>query len=101
MEFRKDINGLRAISVFLVLGSHLKISWLSNGFIGVDIFFVISGFLITGLLGKKLNIKNILVFINKRAKRILPNLFLVSFLIFVFSLLLMPGYLLQEIFINF
>lgn len=101
MEFRKDINGLRAISVFLVLGSHLKISWLSNGFIGVDIFFVISGFLITGLLGRKLNIKNILVFINKRAKRILPNLFLVSFLIFVFSLLLMPGYLLQEIFINF
>ena len=101
MEFRKDINGLRFIAVSLVLCSHLGINFLSNGFIGVDIFFVISGFLITGLLNKKLNIQDILVFIKKRCKRILPNLFLISFLIFIFSFLLIPKYLLKEIFINF
>ena len=101
MEFRKDINGLRFVAVFLVLCSHLKISFLSNGFVGVDIFFVISGFLITGLLDKKLNIQDVLVFIQKRIQRILPNLFLISFLIFFFSFLLMPEYLLEKIFINF
>lgn len=50
MKYRRDIDGLRAIAILSVLIFHLNESWLSGGFVGVDIFFVISGFLITKLL---------------------------------------------------
>ena len=71
-KYRPDIDGLRAISVILVILFHAKI--LKIGFIGVDIFFVISGFLITNILidGKKFNI---LKFYERRARRLLPVLF--------------------------
>ena len=45
--FRADIEGLRAIAVLAVLFFHLDESWLPGGFVGVDVFFVISGFIIT------------------------------------------------------
>jgi peptidoglycan/LPS O-acetylase OafA/YrhL len=47
--FRKDINGLRAIAVIAVVLFHFKPNWIEGGFAGVDVFFVISGFLMTGL----------------------------------------------------
>ncbi|MCK0155055.1 acyltransferase [Alcanivorax sp. S6407] len=53
-HFRTDIEGLRAIAVLLVIGAHYSIPGLSAGFIGVDLFFVISGYLITGLLVREL-----------------------------------------------
>lgn len=46
-SFRSDIEGLRAVAIILVLGAHFSFAGLSAGFIGVDIFFVISGYLIT------------------------------------------------------
>ena len=51
--FRPDIEGLRAIAVMLVLLDHAGLSLVSGGYVGVDVFFVLSGFLITGLLLKE------------------------------------------------
>ena len=58
MDFRKDINGLRAIAVIAVLLYHFNPDWLPGGFAGVDIFFVISGYLITGIILRSLHAGN-------------------------------------------
>lgn len=50
MQFRKDINGLRAIAVIAVVLFHFNATWMPGGFAGVDVFFVISGFLMTGII---------------------------------------------------
>ena len=101
--YRKDIDGLRAIAVYSVIFFHLKIDFLSGlklngGFIGVDVFFVISGFLISSIIlreveKKKFSIKN---FYNRRARRILPIFILVGFISSTFSFyLFLPGDLLE------
>ena len=53
--YRAEIDGLRAFAVLFVVVFHAFPSWLSGGFIGVDVFFVISGFLITGHIFEKLD----------------------------------------------
>jgi peptidoglycan/LPS O-acetylase OafA/YrhL len=73
--FRPDIEGLRAIAVLLVLGDHAGIAVLSGGYIGVDVFFVLSGFLITGLLVKEIEQTgsvSLLGFYARRARRLFP-----------------------------
>lgn len=74
MEYRKDIQGLRAIAVISVLLFHLNDQILPGGFVGVDIFFVISGFLISSLLlhQKENGTLSIKKFYLNRIKRILP-----------------------------
>jgi peptidoglycan/LPS O-acetylase OafA/YrhL len=52
MQFRKDINGLRAIAVIAVVLFHFNASWMPGGFVGVDVFFVISSFLMTRIIFK-------------------------------------------------
>lgn len=72
--FRPDIQGLRAIAVMLVLVFHAGLG-LDGGYVGVDVFFVLSGFLITGLLireGEKTGRIDFLSFYAKRSKRLLP-----------------------------
>jgi peptidoglycan/LPS O-acetylase OafA/YrhL len=74
-KFRQDIQGLRAIAVGIVVLDHAHIPGISGGFVGVDVFFVISGFLITGLLlgdiAKYARVR-FLNFYSRRAQRILP-----------------------------
>ncbi|RAU48548.1 MULTISPECIES: acyltransferase family protein [unclassified Pseudomonas] len=76
MDFRKDINGLRAIAVIAVVIFHFNPAWLPGGFSGVDIFFVISGFLITGILFRNLekDSLSLIGFYKSRARRIIPAL---------------------------
>lgn len=75
-DHRKDIDGLRAVAVLSVLGFHCGIPWLRGGFVGVDIFFVISGFLICSIIHRDLQSGtfSIAKFYERRAKRILPAL---------------------------
>ena len=81
------IQVLRAFSVILVFLYHLKIDFFSKGYIGVDIFFVISGFVITSILLKEFQISNKINFLNfyvKRFKRIFPLLIFITSTIFIF-----------------
>ena len=74
MQFRNDIQGLRAIAFLLVFIFHLNNRWLSGGFLGVDLFFVISGYLMTTITINDIekNKFSFITFFEKRFKRILP-----------------------------
>ena len=87
MQFRKDLNGLRAIAVIAVVLFHFNPAWLPGGFAGVDVFFVISGFLMTGIIFKGLENQNFstLKFYVARANRIIPALFVLCFTLLVFG----------------
>jgi peptidoglycan/LPS O-acetylase OafA/YrhL len=74
-HFRPDIEGLRAVAILAVLAFHTRVPWLGGGFVGVDVFFVISGFLITGLLLREIASSGRLDlpgFYARRARRLLP-----------------------------
>lgn len=78
-KYRPDIDGLRALAVILVVAFHAFPEWVPGGFIGVDIFFVISGFLISSILliGLDTNSFSFLDFYSRRVLRIFPALLLV------------------------
>ena len=94
LAYRADIDGLRAISVILVVGFHFFPNFIRGGFIGVDIFFVISGYLITRILavnfhGEKFSILN---FYSKRIVRIFPALLVILIFCSIFGwYLLLPN----------
>ena len=87
ISYRAEIDGLRAIAVISVILYHAQMvlygrDWFEGGFIGVDIFFVISGYLITRIILSELESKGSFSFLNfyeRRARRILPMLFVVIF----------------------
>jgi peptidoglycan/LPS O-acetylase OafA/YrhL len=87
LQFREDINGLRAIAVIAVVLFHFNSSWMPGGFAGVDVFFVISGFLMTGIIFKGLEQEkfSILRFYVARANRIIPALSLLCFILLIFG----------------
>ena len=76
MIYRKDINGLRALAVIAVVLYHFNARWMPGGFVGVDVFFVISGFLMTGIIfrGMEKNNFSIVKFYFARANRLVPAL---------------------------
>ncbi|MDH6151808.1 MULTISPECIES: acyltransferase family protein [Paraburkholderia] len=76
MEFREDINGLRAIAVLSVVLYHFGVPAFGGGFIGVDVFFVISGYLLTGIARRDLEVGrySVIRFLSNRLRRIFPAL---------------------------
>lgn len=92
---RTDIEGMRAIAVGLVVLNHAGVPWLPGGYIGVDVFFVVSGFLITKLLIDEASERTSIDLLNfwaRRARRILPMSILVALLTVVAGLFtLEPG----------
>ncbi len=93
LAFRADIEGLRGIAVLLVLLFHASIPGFNGGFVGVDVFFVISGFLITGMLLReyestgKISLRD---FYARRVRRLLPASALVLMVTLVASIILLP-----------
>ncbi len=92
INYRPEIDGLRAIAVLPVIFFHSGINLFSGGFVGVDIFFVISGYLITSIILRDLDEKNfsIVNFYERRARRILPALFFVILTTLALSWMLLP-----------
>ena len=79
MQYRAEIDGLRALAVLPVILFHAGFEWFSGGFVGVDVFFVISGYLITNIIISEMaeGKFSIINFYERRARRILPALFFV------------------------
>ena len=77
IEYRSEIDGLRALAVLPVIFFHAGFELFSGGFVGVDVFFVISGYLITSLIIDDMNKGNFSLanFYERRARRLLPALF--------------------------
>ena len=92
-KYRRDIDGLRALAVMPVLLFHFGVDWLSGGFAGVDVFFVISGYLIAGSLLSDLERGefSLLNFYWRRFRRILPALTVVLLASTVAAYFLMPA----------
>ncbi|MBV5302724.1 MAG: acyltransferase [Chlorobium sp.] len=93
MKYRADIDGLRAIAVLSVIFFHLGIPGFSGGFVGVDVFFVISGYLITSIILKDIQSGQFSItrFYERRIRRIFPALFpVILFTLFVATFLFDP-----------
>lgn len=95
LAFRGDLEGLRAIAILLVIAAHAHVPGLAGGFVGVDVFFVLSGYLITGLLLKERQATGkveLLAFYARRARRLMPALLLMVAIVCVLGeLLLAPA----------
>ena len=91
--FRPDIEGLRAIAVLLVLAYHARIPGFTGGYIGVDVFYVVSGFLITGLIVRELQATgrvDLPAFYARRARRLLPAALVVIAVTVIASAIVLP-----------
>lgn len=92
---RADLQGLRALAVLAVVAYHFGVPGVSGGFVGVDVFFVLSGFFITRLLLREIEEQGrirLALFWANRAKRLLPNGLLCILTILLASILLLPSY---------
>ncbi|CAN7779958.1 acyltransferase family protein [Cupriavidus necator] len=87
--YRADVDGLRALAVLLVVLCHAGLPWLSGGFVGVDVFFVISGFVVTHSLRRSLanGTMSFADFYVRRARRLLPALYAMMAAVLAFAIL--------------
>jgi peptidoglycan/LPS O-acetylase OafA/YrhL len=79
LRYEPALDGVRGVAVLAVIGYHARVGWLRGGFIGVDVFFVLSGYLITALLlaeHAQTGGIEVRAFYARRARRLLPALFL-------------------------
>jgi peptidoglycan/LPS O-acetylase OafA/YrhL len=93
LSFRPDIEGLRAVAVLLVLAYHARVPGLTGGYIGVDVFYVVSGFLITGLIVRELQATgrvDLPAFYARRARRLLPAALVVIAVTVLVSAIVLP-----------
>ena len=93
--FRPDIEGLRAVAVVAVVLFHAEVPGVGGGFVGVDVFFVISGFLITGLLWREVSTAGTVAlrsFYGARARRLLPASATVGVVTMIASAVLLPAF---------
>lgn len=97
MNFRADINALRAIAVSFVVLYHFDILGFGNGFVGVDIFFVISGYLMTAIICSDLSSFDYQSFLVARLRRVFPALFVLGIVLFVLGWLILPDPLFTEL----
>lgn len=99
LSYRKDIDGLRAIAVLAVILNHAKIPGFSGGYVGVDVFFVISGFLITSIIIREIEQGefSFVKFYERRIRRILPALVSVSVFVLIASFILFDAGRLQAV----
>ena len=100
IEYRKEVDGLRAFAVSPVIVNHAFPNLLPGGFIGVDVFFVISGYLITSILIEQIYSDrfSLLDFYDRRARRILPALMVVLLFTTVMSWIFLPNEELRDYF---
>lgn len=94
MNYRPEIDGLRALAVSSVIFFHAGLSWVSGGYVGVDIFFVISGFLITSIIFTEIEAGRFSIgnFYERRMRRILPALFFVMLVCVPISWVILSPY---------
>ena len=87
MKYRAEIDGLRALAILPVILFHAGFEWFSGGFVGVDVFFVISGYLITTIIISEMDEGSfsLIDFYERRARRILPALFFVMLICVPFA----------------
>ncbi|MBA2713974.1 MAG: acyltransferase, partial [Rubrobacteraceae bacterium] len=94
LSYSPGLDGLRALAVIAVLLYHADLAWIPGGFLGVEVFFVISGYLITALLLAEwrqrgsINLKN---FWWRRARRLLPALYVLLIVTLTFAVVFLPG----------
>src|SRR5258706_105197 len=87
LRYRTDVDGLRAVGILAVIAYHYGVPGFSGGFVGVDVFFVISGFLITSLIDREIGEHRftLMHFYERRIRRIFPALTVVLFVIAVIA----------------
>jgi peptidoglycan/LPS O-acetylase OafA/YrhL len=99
IKYRPEIDGLRALAVLPVILNHAGMPGFHGGFLGVDIFFVISGFLITSIIYREMQGKyfSIAKFYERRARRILPAFFLMLIAVLVCAMIMMAPWELDAV----
>ncbi|MEM7378711.1 MAG: acyltransferase, partial [Pseudomonadota bacterium] len=100
LTYRPEIDGLRAIAVLSVLLFHSHVPGFSGGYVGVDVFFVISGYIITCIVCREREAGqfSVAAFYERRIRRIAPALFVMSFGVLVLGAVLLPATHLKTLF---
>ncbi|MDB4889394.1 MAG: acyltransferase 3 [Gemmatimonadetes bacterium] len=95
LRFRPDIEGLRAVAIVFVVLYHAGWKWAGGGYLGVDVFFVLSGFLITGILLEEVEATGSLSLTNfwaRRARRLLPAAAVITFVVLIVDAILLTPF---------